>query len=95
MMVKEYSDTDCCIANDPAPIPIPSPTHGSYHWAFERQASHGYNGRRRMLMNCKCRIIAIALVPLTVAPFAAGTLNPIMDAILCATILIHSHIGFE
>ena len=23
-------------ANDPAPVPTPSPTHGSYHWAFER-----------------------------------------------------------
>lgn len=63
-------------ANDPAPIPQPSPTHGSYHWAFER-------------------LISAALVPLTVAPFAAGTLNPVTDAILCATILIHSHIGFQ
>lgn len=34
-------------------------------------------------------------MPLTVAPFAAGTLNPTTDAILCATILIHSHIGFQ
>lgn len=32
---------------------------------------------------------------MTVAPFAAGTLNPVTDAILCATILIHSHIGFQ
>ncbi|KAA6415550.1 MAG: succinate dehydrogenase subunit D [Lasallia pustulata] len=62
--------------NDPAPVPDPSPTHGSYHWTFER-------------------LIAVALVPLTVAPFAAGSLNPVMDAALCATILIHSHIGFE
>lgn len=36
-----------------------------------------------------------ALVPLTIAPFAAGSLNPITDAVLCATILIHSHIGFQ
>ncbi|KAL2054198.1 hypothetical protein ABVK25_005339 [Lepraria finkii] len=63
-------------ANDPAPVPEPSPTHGSYHWAFER-------------------LISAALIPLTIAPFAAGTLNPITDAILCATILIHSHIGFQ
>ncbi|KAL2039271.1 hypothetical protein N7G274_007939 [Stereocaulon virgatum] len=63
-------------ANDPAPVPQPSPTHGSYHWAFER-------------------LISAALIPLTVAPFAAGTLNPVTDAILCATLLIHSHIGFQ
>ncbi|MCJ1272925.1 membrane anchor subunit of succinate dehydrogenase, Sdh4 [Puttea exsequens] len=63
-------------ANDPAPIPEPSPTHGSYHWVFERTFS-------------------AALIPLTIAPFAAGSLNPVTDAIFCATILIHSHIGFQ
>ncbi|KUJ24239.1 succinate dehydrogenase-ubiquinone-cytochrome b small subunit, mitochondrial precursor [Mollisia scopiformis] len=63
-------------ANDPAPVPTPSPSHGSYHWTFER-------------------LISAGLVPLTIAPFAAGSLNPMMDAILCGTILIHSHIGFE
>ncbi|KAI4287949.1 MAG: hypothetical protein L6R35_002786 [Caloplaca aegaea] len=62
--------------NDPAPVPEPSPTHGSYHWVFERAMS-------------------AALIPLTIAPFAAGTLNPVMDAILCAGIILHSHIGFQ
>lgn len=41
------------------------------------------------------RLLAVGLVPLTIAPFAAGSLNPTMDALLCASILIHSHIGFE
>jgi succinate dehydrogenase (ubiquinone) membrane anchor subunit len=68
--------TDDYIANDPAPVPPANPSHGSYHWTFERLVSAG-------------------LIPLTIAPFAAGSLNPTMDAILCATILIHSHIGFE
>jgi len=63
-------------ANDPAPIPTPSPSHGSYHWTFER-------------------LISAGCIPLVIAPFAAGSLNPTMDAVLCATILIHSHIGFE
>ncbi|KAK3329528.1 CybS-domain-containing protein [Apodospora peruviana] len=62
--------------NDPAPIPPTSPSHGSYHWTFDR-------------------LLAGALVPLTVAPFAAGSLNPTMDAVLCAAILIHSHTGFQ
>ncbi|KAI9753850.1 MAG: hypothetical protein M4579_004978 [Chaenotheca gracillima] len=62
--------------NDPAIPPQPSPTHGSYHWTFER-------------------LVAAALIPLTIAPFAAGTLHPITDAVLCGTILIHSHIGFQ
>lgn len=39
--------------------------------------------------------MSAALIPLTVIPFAAGTLNPITDALLCAGIIIHSHIGFQ
>lgn len=62
--------------NDPAPIPPPSPSHGSYHWTFER-------------------VLAAGLVPLTVTPFAVGSLNPTTDAILMATLLIHSHLGFQ
>ena len=34
-------------------------------------------------------------MPLTIAPFAAGSLNPTLDAILCGTLLIHSHMGFQ
>ncbi|KAF8539233.1 succinate dehydrogenase cytochrome b small subunit mitochondrial precursor [Trichophaea hybrida] len=62
--------------NDPVPVPPPNPTHGSYHWTFER-------------------LISIALVPLTIAPFAAGSLHPITDAVLGAALVLHSHIGFQ
>lgn len=62
--------------NDPAPVPTPSPSHGSYHWTFDR-------------------LLAAGLVPLTVAPFAAGSLNPVLDATLVGAILIHSHTGFQ
>jgi succinate dehydrogenase (ubiquinone) membrane anchor subunit len=62
--------------NEPTPVPSPHPSHGSYHWTFER-------------------ILAVGLIPLTVTPFAAGSLNPTTDAILCAAILIHSHMGFQ
>ncbi|KAI9837026.1 MAG: hypothetical protein M1819_000675 [Sarea resinae] len=41
------------------------------------------------------RLLSAALIPLTIAPFAAGSLNPLTDAILCGTIIIHTHIGFE
>lgn len=39
--------------------------------------------------------MAISLIPLTIAPFAAGSLNPIMDAALAGAILLHSHVGFQ
>ncbi|KAL2858143.1 CybS-domain-containing protein [Aspergillus pseudodeflectus] len=62
--------------NDPAPIPPPHPSHGSYHWTFER-------------------LVCVGLVPITIAPFAAGTLNPTMDAVLCSLLILHSHVGFQ
>lgn len=41
------------------------------------------------------RLIAAALIPLTIAPFASGSQYPVTDAALCATLLIHSHMGFQ
>ncbi|KAG5985424.1 hypothetical protein E4U55_002345 [Claviceps digitariae] len=41
------------------------------------------------------RLIAAGLVPLSIVPFASGSLNPTMDAILCSAVLIHSHMGFQ
>ena len=41
------------------------------------------------------RALSIALIPLTIAPFAAGSLNPVTDALLASTLIIHSHIGFD
>jgi len=73
-VVKQLSNAS--IVNDPAPVPSPSPSHGSYHWTFER-------------------LISAGLVPLTFAPFIGGSLNPLMDGVLCAALLAHSHIGFE
>ncbi|KAH8197605.1 hypothetical protein TruAng_008237 [Truncatella angustata] len=41
------------------------------------------------------RLLAASLVPITVAPFAAGSLNPVLDATLVGMIVIHSHTGFQ
>lgn len=41
------------------------------------------------------RALALGLVPLTLAPFAAGSLNPGLDAVLCGSLLLHSHMGFQ
>lgn len=41
------------------------------------------------------RIVSAGLIPLTIAPFAAGSLNPLTDSILCALLVVRSHIGFE
>lgn len=36
LYISSSSEVKLYIANDPAPVPAPSPTHGSYHWTFER-----------------------------------------------------------
>lgn len=41
------------------------------------------------------RLMSVALVPLTITPFAAGSISPTLDAALIFGILVHSHIGFQ
>lgn len=41
------------------------------------------------------RILVVGLIPMTVLPFATGSISPILDATLGATLLIHSQLGFE
>ena len=41
------------------------------------------------------RFISAGLIPLPLTPFAVGSLNPILDATLCALLLIHSYVGFQ
>ena len=41
------------------------------------------------------RLVAAALIPVTIAPFAGGSLNPVLDATFCALLIVHSHIGFQ
>lgn len=59
-----------------------------------REARHLFVLPRYASNKCH-RLISAGLIPLTIAPFAAGSLNPLMDASLCALIIIHSHIGFQ
>ncbi|ODV61931.1 CybS family protein [Ascoidea rubescens DSM 1968] len=40
------------------------------------------------------RLLGIGLVPLTIAPFATGSLSPIADSILSIILLVHCHAGF-
>ena len=41
------------------------------------------------------RLMAAGLIPLTTAPFIGGSLNPTLDAVFVAALIIHSHIGFQ
>ncbi|KAJ5819204.1 Cytochrome b succinate dehydrogenase small subunit CybS [Penicillium riverlandense] len=41
------------------------------------------------------RLVCVGLIPVTIAPFAAGSFNPVMDAVLCSLLVAHSHVGFQ
>lgn len=39
--------------------------------------------------------MSIGLIPLTLAPFTAGSISPAIDASLVFLLIIHSHMGFQ
>ncbi|EXJ85092.1 hypothetical protein A1O3_05767 [Capronia epimyces CBS 606.96] len=41
------------------------------------------------------RLLSVGLIPLTIAPFAAGSVNPALDAALIFSLIVHSHMGFQ
>jgi len=41
------------------------------------------------------RLLSAALIPITIAPFAAGSLSPLIDGTFIGMIIIHSYIGFQ
>ena len=41
------------------------------------------------------RVVSAALLPITIAPFAAGSLSPILDGTFIGLLLIHSYVGFQ
>lgn len=41
------------------------------------------------------RLVALGIIPVIVAPFATGSLSPVLDATLGSLLIVHSHIGFE
>lgn len=68
-----------------------------YKTAAKERHQHTPNSTQTKLSqtNTHARIVSAGLIPLTIAPFAAGSLNPVTDSILCALLVVHSHIGFE
>ena len=50
--------------------------------------------RQYMLTWRTNRAVSIGLIPLTIMPFAAGSLNPILDGALIGLTIIHTYIGF-
>lgn len=61
----------------------------------DRAEHDGVHGRARLLTMWQCRGVSVALVPLTVIPFAAGSLSPVLDGSLIGLLILHSYMGFS
>lgn len=59
-----------------------------------RQSEAGAENSKDMLTWRNDRAVSIGLIPLTIMPFAAGSLNPVMDGALIGLTIIHTYIGF-
>lgn len=78
---------------------IIGPLSGRFNEVVDNQrhpAERSVGPRYEKLMSYVLRRVgSLALIPMTIAPFAAGSLNPMMDGFLISLVLIHSHLGFE
>ncbi|KAJ5359258.1 Succinate dehydrogenase cytochrome b small subunit [Penicillium cataractarum] len=72
--------------------PLPQAIEGTMNDPVPVPSPHPMEGSYHWTFE---RAVCVGLIPLSIAPFAAGSLNPIMDAILCSLLVAHSHIGFQ
>lgn len=72
--------------------PLPQVIRGGVNDPAPVPESHPSHGSYHWSME---RAVSAALIPLTVVPFAAGSMHPILDGGLIGLIIIHSYIGFQ
>lgn len=72
--------------------PLPQVIRGGVNDPAPVPESHPSHGSYHWSME---RAVSAALVPLTVVPFAAGSMHPILDGGLIGLTIIHTYIGFQ
>ncbi|GKZ33729.1 membrane anchor subunit of succinate dehydrogenase, Sdh4 [Aspergillus brasiliensis] len=72
--------------------PLPQTIQGTMNDPAPIPKSHPTEGSYHWTFE---RLVSASLVPLCIAPFAAGSMSPVMDAVICSAIVVHSHIGFH
>jgi succinate dehydrogenase (ubiquinone) membrane anchor subunit len=82
--------------NDATTFPEPVKSHGSYHWTFERVLSAALipimGGAAVSSGSAYVRYLSIVHRFKLTKP---NTIQPILDAALGISLVIHSHIGFD
>ncbi|EME46794.1 hypothetical protein DOTSEDRAFT_70689 [Dothistroma septosporum NZE10] len=79
-------------ARRPILPPLPQVINGSVNDPVKVPEPHPSHGSYHWSME---RLVSVALIPVTIAPFAAGALNPLLDGTLIGLTLIHTYIGFQ
>nr|WBR39002.1 succinate dehydrogenase iron-sulfur subunit D [Aspergillus uvarum]WBR39003.1 succinate dehydrogenase iron-sulfur subunit D [Aspergillus uvarum]WBR39004.1 succinate dehydrogenase iron-sulfur subunit D [Aspergillus uvarum] len=72
--------------------PLPQSIQGTMNDPAPIPQSHPVHGSYHWTFE---RLVSASLVPLCIAPFAAGSVSPVLDAVICSAIVVHSHIGFD
>merc|ERR1711939_448543 len=72
--------------------PLPQKIKGTVNDAYEAPEPHPQHGSYHWTFD---RIVSIGVLPLTVAPFAAGSLSPLLDGAFISLLIIHTYTGFQ
>merc|ERR1712014_458614 len=72
--------------------PLPQKIKGTVNDAYEAPEPHPQHGSYHWTFD---RIVSIGVLPLTVAPFAAGSLSPLLDSAFISLLIIHTYTGFQ
>lgn len=72
-------------------LPLPERLQGTANEAAPVPTPHATEGAYHWVME---RAVSVALIPITIAPFVGGSLNPTLDAVFCGLLVVHSHVGF-
>ncbi|KAF2169390.1 hypothetical protein M409DRAFT_65069 [Zasmidium cellare ATCC 36951] len=79
-------------ARRPILPPLPQVIHGSVNDPVKTPEPHPSHGSYHWTAE---RLVSAALLPITIMPFAVGSLNPVLDGTFIGLIIIHTYIGFQ
>ncbi|TKA33241.1 hypothetical protein B0A50_00794 [Salinomyces thailandicus] len=71
--------------------PLPQKIQGTVNDAAVHPEPHPQHGSYHWSME---RLVSIGILPLTVAPFAAGSLSPLLDGAFISLLIVHTYMGF-
>jgi succinate dehydrogenase (ubiquinone) membrane anchor subunit len=72
--------------------PLPQAIQGTVNDPVKVPHAHPSHGSYHWTAE---RLVSVGLIPITILPFAVGSLNPLLDGTLISLIIVHTYIGFQ